>query len=169
VLTWPLTLLVVIFPITGVTSAVARLQWVLCPVVPAGSGTEAVAQVRRGPGGGAAGRFGSRPNQAAAQQRAALAIACSTAPAPPPAPLRTPLTAPRPAPPQQPPLWPWYCDNDSVVAAFTRSIVTGWLPALLLNLWLVMVLPRLVYLVVQVGGQGGGWGLGVGGRGQQLL
>jgi len=31
VLTWPLMLLVVIFPITGVTSAVARLQYVLCP------------------------------------------------------------------------------------------------------------------------------------------
>jgi hypothetical protein len=42
------------------------------------------------------------------------------------------------------------------VAAFTRSIVTGWLPALLLNLWLVMVLPRMVYLVVQVGL--GAWG-----------
>lgn len=38
-----------------------------------------------------------------------------------------------------------------MLASFFRSLVTGWLPSLLLNLWLVMVLPRLVYLLVQVG------------------
>jgi hypothetical protein len=32
-----------------------------------------------------------------------------------------------------------------------RSLITGWVPALLLNLYLVLVLPRLVYLLVQVG------------------
>jgi hypothetical protein len=36
-----------------------------------------------------------------------------------------------------------------MVASFVRSLITGWTPALLLNLWLVMVLPRLVYLLVQ--------------------
>jgi len=48
-------------------------------------------------------------------------------------------------------LWPWYCHNESMIASFFRSLITGWLPALLLNLWLVLVLPRLVYLLVQVG------------------
>jgi hypothetical protein len=33
-----------------------------------------------------------------------------------------------------------------------RAFITGWLPSLLLNLWLVMVLPRLVYLIVQTEG-----------------
>ena len=47
-------------------------------------------------------------------------------------------------------LWPWYCHGGSVIANFIRSLITGWLPALLLNLWLVLVLPRLVYLLVQV-------------------
>jgi hypothetical protein len=92
VLTWPLLLLVVFFPITGIVSLVARLQYVLCPV-DSGSGT------------GGTGGMG--------------------------------------------PLWPWYCTTSSPVGAFFRSVVTGWLPALLLNLWLVLVLPRLVYLIVQ--------------------
>lgn len=32
-----------------------------------------------------------------------------------------------------------------------RAFITGWLPSLLLNLWLAMIMPRLVYLLVQVG------------------
>lgn len=49
-------------------------------------------------------------------------------------------------------VWEWYCsgrEGSSSVPAFLRAFITGWLPALLLNLWLVMVLPRLVYLIVQ--------------------
>ena len=57
------------------------------------------------------------------------------------------LSRPPRAPPQL--LWPWYCQGHSVVANFIRSLITGWLPALLLNGWLVLVLPRLVYLLVQ--------------------
>jgi hypothetical protein len=34
-----------------------------------------------------------------------------------------------------------------------RAFITGWLPSLLLNLWLAMVMPRLVYLIVQVWGK----------------
>ena len=49
--------------------------------------------------------------------------------------------------------WHWYCDargQDGVSAAsFIRSLMTGWIPSLLLNLWLVLVLPRLVYLLAQ--------------------
>jgi hypothetical protein len=49
--------------------------------------------------------------------------------------------------------WDWYCTNKTVggtLPSFLRAFITGWLPNLLLNLWLVMVLPRLVYLLVQV-------------------
>ena len=48
--------------------------------------------------------------------------------------------------------WPWYCEgrvHGNTVANFVRSLITGWAPALLLNLYLVMVLPRVVYLLVQ--------------------
>lgn len=58
-------------------------------------------------------------------------------------------------------IWPWYCQGTSLVANFIRSLITGWLPALLLNCWLVLVLPRLVYLLVQVPR-----GLWQGGRGE---
>jgi hypothetical protein len=43
-----------------------------------------------------------------------------------------------------------------MIANFIRSLITAWLPALLLNAWLVLVLPRLVYLLVQVGAPAGG-------------
>lgn len=46
VLTWPLMLVVVFFPITGFTSAVAKLQYVLCPVNSSLSGGQLMAQVR---------------------------------------------------------------------------------------------------------------------------
>ncbi|KAI8473306.1 MAG: hypothetical protein J3K34DRAFT_411580 [Monoraphidium minutum] len=90
VLTWPLTVAVVVFPITLMTSAVSRLQFLLCPA--------------------------------------------------PGAPLSKPAAAL---------VWPWYCSSSSVLANFIRSLITGWLPALLLNLYLVLALPRLVYLLVQ--------------------
>lgn len=50
--------------------------------------------------------------------------------------------------------WEWYCSGkevSSTLQSFMRAFIMGWLPSLLLNLWLGMVLPRLVYLVVQVG------------------
>jgi hypothetical protein len=46
-------------------------------------------------------------------------------------------------------LWPWYCQGHSMLAPFIRSMITSWLPSLLLNLYLVLVLPRVVYLLVQ--------------------
>jgi hypothetical protein len=49
--------------------------------------------------------------------------------------------------------WEWYCegrDQGSSLQSFIRAFMTGWLPSLLLNLWLAMVMPRLVYLIVQV-------------------
>lgn len=56
-------------------------------------------------------------------------------------------------------VWEWYCSGKEAgesVPVFMRAFITGWLPNLLLNLWLVMALPRLVYLVVQVRGRGDG-------------
>lgn len=50
--------------------------------------------------------------------------------------------------------WGWYCngrEQGSSLQSFMRAFITGWLPSLLLNLWLAMVMPRLVYLIVQVG------------------
>jgi len=94
-LTWPLLVAVVVFPITLVTSAVAQLQYVLCP------------PLKRDASG-----------QVSTELSSAL-------------------------------LWPWYCQGHSMIANFIRSLITGWLPALLLNGWLVLVLPRLVYLLVQ--------------------
>lgn len=50
-------------------------------------------------------------------------------------------------------VWEWYCtgkERGSALPSFIRALITGWLPSLLLNLWLTMVLPRLVYLIVQV-------------------
>eukprot|EP00879_Flechtneria_rotunda_P012611 GHRR01013169.1.p1 GENE.GHRR01013169.1~~GHRR01013169.1.p1 ORF type:complete len:1229 (+),score=453.96 GHRR01013169.1:316-3687(+) len=88
---WPFILLVVLFPITLITSAVSRLDYVFCPDVSPGD-----------------------------------------------------LVPPF--------VWDWYCtgkDVNSSVPSFLRAFITGWLPSLLLNLWLVMVLPRLVYIVVQ--------------------
>jgi hypothetical protein len=52
-------------------------------------------------------------------------------------------------------MWEWYCsgrDAGESLPMFMRAFITGWLPSLLLNLWLVMVLPRLVYLLVQTEG-----------------
>jgi hypothetical protein len=52
--------------------------------------------------------------------------------------------------------WNWYCsgrDQGSSLQSFMRAFITGWLPSLLLNLWLAMVMPRLVYLIVQVWGK----------------
>lgn len=46
VLTWPLILAVVVFPITGFTSAVARLQYVLCPISEGGRLAEKVGGLR---------------------------------------------------------------------------------------------------------------------------
>lgn len=49
--------------------------------------------------------------------------------------------------------WSWYCsgrEQGSSLQSFMRAFITGWLPSLLLNLWLAMVMPRLVYLIVQV-------------------
>lgn len=49
--------------------------------------------------------------------------------------------------------WRWYCsgrEQGSSLQSFMRAFITGWLPSLLLNLWLAMVMPRLVYLIVQV-------------------
>jgi len=50
--------------------------------------------------------------------------------------------------------WEWYCsgrEQGSSLQSFMRAFITGWLPSLLLNLWLAMIMPRLVYLLVQVG------------------
>jgi hypothetical protein len=74
--------------------------------------------------------------------------------------LTHPLSCPSPTHPCPPRQqwnleWTWYCDGRTrgdAVANFVRSFLTGWLPALLLNLYLVMVLPRLVYLLVQTEG-----------------
>jgi hypothetical protein len=49
--------------------------------------------------------------------------------------------------------WQWYCvgrEQGSSLQSFMRAFITGWLPSLLLNLWLAMIMPRLVYLIVQV-------------------
>ncbi|KAF8073110.1 AAP5 [Scenedesmus sp. PABB004] len=91
ILTWPLLLAVVLFPITLITSAASRLDYVFCPQVELGQPMPAF-------------------------------------------------------------VWEWYCtgkETGSSVPVFMRAFITGWLPALLLNLWLVMVLPRVVYLLVQ--------------------
>jgi hypothetical protein len=51
--------------------------------------------------------------------------------------------------------WDWYCSGkevSSTLQSFMRAFIMGWLPSLLLNLWLGMVLPRLVYLLVQMEG-----------------
>eukprot|EP00775_Hariotina_reticulata_P011017 gene11017-11171_t len=91
ILVWPFTLAIVLFPITLMTSAASRLDYVFCPALVEGQPTPAF-------------------------------------------------------------YWDWYCINKTVggtLPSFLRAFITGWLPNLLLNLWLVMVLPRLVYLLVQ--------------------
>jgi hypothetical protein len=130
----------VVFPITLFTSAVAQLQFVLCPPARPGQGEAAVRRAAWGRGLG----HPAPPPAAAQAPPGRLAR-----PAAPPMPLPPPPHTP---PPHTQLLWPWYCKGHSMIANFIRSLITAWLPALLLNAWLVLVLPRLVYLLVQVGG-----------------
>jgi hypothetical protein len=49
-------------------------------------------------------------------------------------------------------VWPAYCSQQQPWAVFLKHLLTGFLPALLLNIWQNMVMPRAVYYLVQVGG-----------------
>jgi hypothetical protein len=111
-LTWPLLVLIVVFPITFITSVVARLEYLLCPVAVIKGDGEASAL-------GSGGDGGIGPDS-------------------------RPLL-----------YWAWYCrsrDDASSPANFLKSLLNGWVPALLLNAWLVMAMPRLVYALVQTEG-----------------
>eukprot|EP00798_Chlamydomonas_sp_ICE-L_P014458 gene14458-20470_t len=49
--------------------------------------------------------------------------------------------------------WAWYCAQDDVIAQVFARLITGWLPALLLVLWQGVVLPLVLYLLVQATGR----------------
>lgn len=81
-LTWPLLLAVVVFPITLFTSAVAQLQYVLCPLqqtAPASAATRLSGAVRgvwseRAAGGGSSVR--PAPQQHGQGERGGSSLAC---------------------------------------------------------------------------------------------
>jgi hypothetical protein len=137
-LTWPIALLIVVFPIPLATSAVSRLDYVFCPFVAPGQpqvrfgGYEGADVVERG----CLPWLASYSPQAHSLTRTCAACAANRVHSQPAF------------------YWDWYCsgkEQSSTLQSFMRAFIMGWLPSLLLNLWLGMVLPRLVYLVVQVG------------------
>ncbi len=58
-------------------------------------------------------------------------------------------------PPAQDLYWRGYCEQRSTWAVILKQLVTSLLPSLLLTLWTNMVMIRLVYYLVQVGGRAG--------------
>lgn len=167
--TWPLTIALVLFPITLVTSAVSRIEYVFCPggsqdnvSVHAWAGPLSSSStchtlfwelpslyVGYPPGRGILCRSEGHTAHGSSDDGACWRHL--------PACLQTFY-------------WEWYCtgrEQGSSLQSFIRAFMTGWLPSLLLNLWLAMVMPRLVYLIVQVGatsaerlGGGVGWAAG---------